>query len=229
MAGRKRQELTGRRFGRLVVIRQGKIVRREYSYGWMTEVYWICACDCGAETEVAAKRLRNGQSKSCGCLRVEKSAENFRTHGESKGPEYKSWLHMNERCNNPSSGSFENYGGRGILCKFNTFDEFLEHVGKRPSKKHSIDRIDNDGHYEPGNVRWAVKTTQIRNRSNTVHLCYMGSDRPLAEWAEILGLDYGTLNARRLRGWHVAEEILFGRKRQRKKGVRPNPTSRLVT
>lgn len=210
MPGPKRQDLTGRRFGRLVAVREGKIVRRQYPSGQKRQVYWVCVCDCGKGTETPADNLRKGKSKSCGCLHRERVGDRVRTHGMRHTPEYTTWAHIIGRCGNPNHISFANYGGRGVQCKFKTFEEFVGHVGRRPSKKHSIDRINNDGHYEPGNVRWAVKTTQVRNRRKTVMLCYMGSDRPLAEWADILCVNYKTLHKRRKQGWSP-EEILFGK------------------
>lgn len=204
---KQRQDLTARRFGRLVAIRETRVVRRR----GQSDVYWACRCDCGNETETRSANLKSGATKSCGCLQKERTGNSRRTHGMRRTPEYMAWTDMKTRCGNPNDKGFVNYGARGIQCKFKTFEEFFEDVGRRPSKNHSIDRIENNGHYEPGNVRWVRRAAQNRNRRNTLTLCYMGSDRPLGEWAEIFGVSYHMLHKRIKRGW-TPEEILFGRK-----------------
>jgi hypothetical protein len=121
----------------------------------------LCRCDCGVTKEVSADAIRAGRQRSCGCART--------VHGMSGTPEYRTWANLIDRCTNPCSKSYDRYGGRGIrVCDRwrASFEAFLADVGPRPSAKHSIDRYpDNDGHYEPGNVRWATRTEQQRNTS----------------------------------------------------------------
>ena len=158
----------GDTYGRLTVI--GVAPMRSNA-----SVYVKCRCDCGTAKEIRAWNLRNGHTQSCGCLNREKTNETNRkrltTHGCSpkinRTPEYCTWRSMITRCTNPNCRKWHLYGGRGItICEEwrHDFLAFLEHVGPRPSNKHSIDRIDPDGNYEPGNVRWADIYTQNRNR-----------------------------------------------------------------
>jgi hypothetical protein len=134
----------------------------------------------------------------------------------ARPPEYKCWKNMNARCKNPKAKSYEHYGARGIRVHpewrgEGGYEKFIAYVGPKPSPEHQLDRIDNNGHYEPGNVRWTPRTVNIRNRSNTRHLTLNGETRPVAEWAEQFGVGYSTINRRVKQGW-TAEEALFGRK-----------------
>jgi hypothetical protein len=171
-------------------------------------VRWRARCDCGQETVVAATKLRTRHTRSCGCLQAEVRAACHTTHGELKGhrmsPEYKSWVGMIERCENRSNRAFDRYGGRGIgICAEwrSSFETFLAAVGRKPSPLYSIDRVDNDRGYEPGNVRWATRTEQNRNRRNTVWLTVDGVTRPLPEWADLCGISHKVICLRLHRGW----------------------------
>jgi hypothetical protein len=150
-------DLTGKRVGRLVVL--------FYAGGNK----WVCACDCGARTVVLGAYLRAGRTKSCDCLAKERATK----HGRSGSAEYLCWKGMKARCYNPRHSSYENYGGRGIgvadAWRFgengrHPFECFIAHTGLKPSPAHSIDRIDNDDGYRPGNVRWATSSQQVQNR-----------------------------------------------------------------
>lgn len=156
----------GQRYGRLLVT--GGPEKRHHPSGDFS-FYWACKCDCGAVTNVSGRALGGGLTKSCGCLNSENRAKNRLTHGGSYTPEFRAWAGMIYRCYNATSNaSFPDYGGRGIrVCDEwrDDFAAFLAHVGPRPSPKHSIDRYpNNDGNYEPGNVRWATREQQIANR-----------------------------------------------------------------
>ena len=157
----KRQDLTGLKFHRLTVIEYAGATRPP------KRALWKCKCDCGSICEVIATHLRNGNTKSCGCLRNEVAGGRTRTHGLSKTREYETWCHMIQRCEDPRQPGYKHWGGRGItICDRwrNDFEAFLADMGHRPSAKHSLDRINNDGNYEPSNCRWATRHEQARNQ-----------------------------------------------------------------
>lgn len=127
----------------------------------------LCQCSCGTVRIVAVQTLKSGASTSCGCVRDSATSQRNTTHGLSTLPEYKTWCGMKDRCHNSKNKFFHLYGGRGIeVCSEwrDDFAAFFAHVGPRPSPKLSIDRIDVNRGYEPGNVRWATASQQSRNR-----------------------------------------------------------------
>jgi hypothetical protein len=194
-----------RRFGRLVVsAHSGSDARGEAT--------WIASCDCGAVITCTGNNLRRGLSKSCGCLCRERNSVAHRTHGESgpmgrASPEYRAWRGMNERCYYEQGVRYMAYGGRGIrVCQAWLgpvgFQTFLIDMGRKPSPRHSLDRIDVNGHYEPGNCRWATDALQRRNRRNSRLITYNGFTRTLGEWAAIIGVGRSSLSER-LDRWSI--------------------------
>lgn len=152
-------------FGLLVAIELGPYLKLT------KQRTWKCRCVCGKELVVRQDCLRSGNTTSCGCQRKVHAAVAIRkrctTHGQSKLAEYFVWKTMKARCRNPKNLEFKNYGGRGIkVCDrwLNSFEAFLGDMGRRPTPAHSIDRINNDGNYEPGNCRWATWKQQAANR-----------------------------------------------------------------
>ena len=157
-------DLTGRRFGRLTVLKRGSNANGG-------RPRWACLCDCGAETLPSGSNLHGGGTRSCGCLGREHAAVAVKIrslkHGMSLSPEHNAWAHMKQRCFNKNTQKYKLWGGRGItVCPqwLDSFEAFYADTGPRPSPKHSLDRINNDGNYEPGNVRWATHKEQNNNR-----------------------------------------------------------------
>lgn len=177
----KKDELAGLKFNRLTVI--GENGRDG------TRVKWLCQCDCGKRVSVIGKRLKNGNTKSCGCLKLEVSTK----HGMHGRPENAIWRVMKYRCVNPNAQGYQNYGGRGIrVCErwSSSFEAFMEDMGPRPSSSHSIERVDNNGDYEPSNCRWETRKSQQRNRRVCRPVIRSDGVRfsTMAEAAEILGV-----------------------------------------
>lgn len=155
--------LTGQRFGRLVVLRYAGKNRSKHCL-------WECVCDCGSHKTVETSSLNCGHTKSCGCIHRELAERKNLSHGHNRvgrrTPEYRSWVGMIQRCTNPKAENYARYGGRGVtVCeRWHDFTNFLADMGPKPSPKHTIDRIDNEKGYEPGNCRWATVTEQNRNQ-----------------------------------------------------------------
>lgn len=194
-------DLTGQRFGRLTVVKRGK----NKSYRAVT---WLCICDCGNETIVASIALRTGRTTSCGCYSREVNLKMKTKHGHAKrgniSPEFYTWTGMISRCTNPNEPEFKNYGERGInVCDrwLNSFENFLEDMGERPSKKHSIDRVDNDGDYEPDNCRWATIKEQSNNTRRNIYITIDGVTKTLTQWCRFYGVNPVTANWRIKNGW----------------------------
>lgn len=195
----KRIDLTGQRFGRLVA--------SEY----VKDRKWRCFCDCGAVTLVVAFQLTSGRSGSCGCFRAEYMSRVKRKHGMSNTPEWHTYYRMIDRCTNPKSARYSNYGGRGItVCAkwLESFPAFFADMGRRPDGA-SIERIDVNGNYEPSNCVWATSQEQARNTSRTIRVSFQGKEQRLADWASETGIPYGTLYDRHARGL-TAGQILGG-------------------
>jgi hypothetical protein len=144
---------TGLRFGRLVVL------ERQQHRGSDHHSRWLCRCDCGNLTSALSHHLKGGLTQSCGCLQREMNV----THGKWRSKAYQVWQNMIQRCRNPKNPAFNRYGGRGIKVLYSSFEHFFAEMGDPPPGL-TIDRKNNDGHYEPGNCRWATRAEQERNK-----------------------------------------------------------------
>jgi hypothetical protein len=187
-------DLTDQRFGRLMV-------QSRAESDPCGSPRWLCKCDCGTLKVVVVNNLRSGDTKSCGCLRKELAVARSTTHGFSYTSEYRSLYNVRVRCNNPNDKYYHNYGGRGIKCLINTVEELIETIGYRPSPEHSIDRIDTNGNYEIGNIRWSTKIIQEQNRRNTQFITFQDRKLTLTEWSRELGGSDALVNSRLASGW----------------------------
>lgn len=194
----------GQRFGKLVVL------------GGMTDAQnrtkWLCRCDCGKAWQVRPRSVNAGTTRSCGC------GVSLIKHGEAKNPTfiYRIWGGMISRCTNPKHPAYANYGGRGItVCDrwrygaggLTGYEHFRADVGPRPSRSHSLDRRDNDGNYEPTNIRWATNREQSRNQRCTTLVDWNGEKRLFIELCEEAGITTQTVRSRLKRGWPIEAAI----------------------
>lgn len=197
------KDLTDQTFNRWTVIRRLENTQRG-------QAVWLCRCECGALGKVTTESLVSNNSKSCGCWRRDHRIRQNLTHGMSNTAEHETWKRMIARCERPGASQYEYYGGRGIrVCDEwrNSFQTFFDYMGKRPSKNHSIDRIDTNGNYEPGNVRWATKTEQSRNTRQNHVVEYQGKRMCLAEACELAGTSCSLVIGRLRRGWTVDDAL----------------------
>lgn len=199
-------DLTGQRYGYLTVLSEAPRVG--------TKRYWHCLCDCGNTKTVQHGNLRDGQIVSCGCKKKQLISKKNSTHGMTRSPEYNTWIHMLKRCNERNRTREKlDYHDRGIrVCDRwqgeNGFINFFEDMGKKPSEKHSIDRIDNNAGYSPENCRWVTATTQNRNKRNNHIVEFHGERITLGELAERHGILCQTLHGRVLTlGWDIERAI----------------------
>ncbi len=195
-------DLTGQRFGRLVATEAVPTERGRH---------WRCVCDCGSLHVVKTNQLTSGKTKSCGCLWDDTVPGSNKTHGRGGTYLYRIWALIIQRCENPKNPAYSSYGGRGItICVRwrDSFEAFLEDVGDRQSAEYTLGRIDNNGHYAPGNCRWETAKDQARNRRSSRHLTHDGVTITLAEWAERTGINVETIASRIKRGgWSVADAL----------------------
>lgn len=192
------RNLVGQRFGRLVVLSHAGSDK----FG---KARWTCRCDCGTECTKPSRPLIAGESKSCGCLHAETVHTARRTHGRARSPVYRVWATMKGRCENPTDQNYPRYGGRGIrVCdRWQAFAHFLADMGE-PPPKHTLERKDNNGNYEPDNCCWATMKEQQRNTRSNLRITYRGETLPLAAWAERIGIAQGALHWRiRKAGWSI--------------------------
>lgn len=193
--GHGREDLTGKVFGRLTVLR-------------LVGVVWECQCSCGSIALVKAGNLKSS-TQSCGCLKKELLQAKKVTHGMTGTPEYQSWFAMLQRCSNPKHQYWYRYGKRGIkVCeRWLKFENFFEDMGLKPSAEHSLDRRKLDEDYSKGNCRWATTTEQAENKSNTLHLTYNGKTQAASAWAREYSISKSTIYSRISKGWSI-EKIL---------------------
>lgn len=205
------KNLIGRRFGRLVVMAFDTMHVRPDGQRLPR---WICKCDCGNTKAVVSGSLISGGTRSCKCFLVESVIARQTKHGQSRGSHYAIHRMIIDRCENTNHRAYHRYGGRGIrMCDRwrgeNGLLNFIADVGERPSPQHTIDRYpDKNGNYEPGNVRWATRKEQSRNRRDNVILTLYGESLTMAEWCERTGISRSTLKNRLHRDKMTVEQAL---------------------
>ncbi len=210
IVSRKNLNLVGEQYGLLTV--EFESDRRG------TQRRWSCLCKCGNRTVVYQNNLRRGAVKSCGCYKAIASSAAHRKHGYAGNStagvraktEYTIWAGMKARCTNEAEPAYARYGGRGIsVCRawLDSFEAFLADMGERPSKLHTLDRIDNNGNYEPGNCRWATKREQANNRRSNRIVTIQGTPMPITEAIRASGLSDHSVRARIRKGMTVEQAI----------------------
>lgn len=194
----RRKDLTGNVYGHLKVISFEGVSKRGHAK-------WLCECNaCGKEKVVEGRHLIDGSQKSCGCM------QKYYGHHMTETRLYAIWCTMKARCNRKSSHKYKNYGGRGIkVCdEWNDFMNFYEwSVNNGYAENLSIDRIDNDGNYEPSNCRWVTPKVQSNNTSRNCRITFDGETHTMKEWSEITGISYSALTRRKYRGWDVTRML----------------------
>lgn len=197
---RQGNKLGGRTFGRLTVVREA----RKQKGG---NRRWLCSCQCGKQVIVYGQNLTGGKTQSCGCLQKERRIKHGQARRKFSGrfrKEYNVWNKLKRRCR-----SNVNYTGRIAVCQkwLDSFTAFLSDMGPIPSQKHTIERLNNDGDYRPGNCVWATRAEQARNRRTNRRFTFAGQTLTLMDWASKLGIKYNTLWGRLDLGWTVRRAL----------------------
>lgn len=197
-------DITGNKYERLLVLNENGKTK-------LGVIKWLCRCDCGNEVSVSGTDLKGGRTKSCGCYKKDHAGMGNLKHNQAKKTsEYLAWTHMKTRCYNPNYELYHCYGGRGItVCDrwLNSFQNFFDDMGKKPTPKHSLDRFpDKNGNYEPSNCRWATVKQQSGNRRNNTWIEYKGENMILQNWAVRLKT-YPTTIAKLLREGFTFEYV----------------------
>lgn len=210
----------GDRFGRLTIVGSSKEVL------WhVKRTVWLLACDCGKQVKTTKNCLVSGNTKSCGCLHreiVSASAAANAVHGHARAgrhtPEYISWNAMKNRCENEKAHSYSDYGARGIRVHESwrtSFETFLNDVGPRPGPRHQLGRIDNEGNYEPGNVKWETAKENCNNRRSSRHLDIDGEKMTVSNCARKFNISASTITQRLKYGWSDKEAVTTSIQRRR--------------
>lgn len=193
-------DLTGQTFNKLTVL--------NYAYSHHGK-YYNCLCHCGTKTIVLGSKLTNQKTKSCGCYSREQIIKRSTKHGMRHTREYNIWCHMKARCYRKTNTRYKYYGARGIkICDqwVNSFKQFYLDMGDAPDK-YTIERINNNGNYEPSNCKWATQYDQVQNSRNCVYITYMKQTKTLTNWAKTIGITKNAMMQRHYRKWPIEKML----------------------
>lgn len=203
-------DITGQKFGKLTAIERCGTARDG-------KAIWLFRCDCGNYHKVSGRDVRDGHSRSCGCLATELLIKRNFKHGHTKHnniatPEYKAWLQMRKRVESPTYHAYQHYKDRGIkICDAwlgdNGFNNFFDDMGKKPTPGYTLERIDNNKGYEPDNCRWATMAEQNLNKSSNKLITYMDITMTQKEWGDKVGIDQTVIHKRLKRGWSIEDTL----------------------
>lgn len=199
----RRKDLSGKTFGRLTVM--------HYTHSDSHRVpHYLCKCECGTEKIISSQSLKRGLTVSCGCYHRER----HHVHGITGHPLLDVYRHMKDRCSDPTYHAYKDYGGRGItVCDewMNDAKAFYDWAVSNGYKEGlTLDRVDNNGNYEPSNCRWATRTEQGNNKRNNIVLEFNGKAMTLHDWARALNINPGTLDSRLRNGWSIEKALTCG-------------------
>jgi hypothetical protein len=212
-------DLTGKKFNQLTVI------RRENSTPGSRKTNWICKCDCGKETTVSGGNIKNGHTKSCGCYRVSwhsTSGRHFKKHGLHDTPLYQVWTSMHSRIRRAKIGKKDHYYAKNkikICERWNKLENFIEDMKDTWFEGGQIDRIDNEGNYEPNNCKWSTRKEQMNNTHNNVKITLRGRTQNAVQWAEELKMSAETIRGRIRLGWSGEKALTTPIKKHKKNDI----------
>lgn len=202
------KDLTGQVFGKLTVIERAE----DYvSPRGQRKTQWLCECSCAEHNKVvvSGNHLRSGRSTSCGCFSKEYTTTRNTTHGDTKTRLYNIWSGMKKRCYNVNDPKYNNYGGRGIIICDEWKDDFVKFKSWAFDNGYqdglTIDRINNDGNYEPSNCKWSNFVEQNNNRRSNKNITFNGETHNLKQWCNKLSLPYSPIQLRLARGWTIED------------------------
>lgn len=201
---RKVKDLTGKKFGRLTVIK--RVENNKFG-----QLQWLCKCECGNIKKIRGGHLKSGAIKSCGCLNKELTSKRTKTHGMRNSRIYRIWIHIRNRCYYENYIQYNLYGGRGIkVCEewkenFGSFYNWAINNGY--SNDLTIDRIDVNGDYEPSNCRWVTQKVQANNKRNNHYIEYKNETKTISQWEDVLKIPKGTISRRLYRGWSIERAL----------------------